>query len=45
MAYLALVPGSVGASCQRESGMKKGRLSRWRGKRRDGGGCGGTEKA
>ena len=45
MAYLALVPDSVGASSQMEWGMKTGRLSRWRGKRRAGGACGGTEKA
>lgn len=44
-AYLALVPGSVAASCRRELGMKKERWSRWRVKRRAGGGCGETEKA
>lgn len=43
--YLAPAPGSVGASCQREPGMKKGRWSKWRVKRRAGGGCGETEKA
>lgn len=44
-AYLAPVPGSVAASCRRELGMKKERWSRWRVKRRAGGGCGETEKA
>lgn len=43
--YLALVPGSVGVSCQRELGTRMGRWSRWKGKRRAGGGCGETEKA
>lgn len=43
--YLALDPGSVGLSCQRDSGMKKGRWSRWRVRRRGGAGCGGTERA
>lgn len=41
--YLVLVPGSGGASLRMET--KRERWSRWKGRRRDVGGCGGTERA